>query len=268
MKEMTVEEMRQTQIAILDHIDDLCRKNGINYWIDYGTLIGAVRHKGYIPWDDDIDISMFRADYDRFVDICRNTDESRYFLSCVEKDESCMYPFGKMIDRYTELYELGEKGIRTGVYIDIFTVDGAPKEKKIQRKAFRRLDLYGRLRKYQLPMGKAPLSLKRVGVLFAREVIKLLPRQYFTRKIVENARKYANPDSEYVCQLTDPYSYGHWVVERKVFSELTVLPFEGKKYPAPKAYDEWLKLQYGNYMEIPPAEKQVGHDVRAYYIDL
>lgn len=265
MKEMTVQEMRQVQIAILDHIDELCKKNGITYWIDYGTLIGAVRHKGYIPWDDDIDVSMLREDFDRFVKICEEKRDDRYRLSCVENDPECMYPFGKMIDTYTDLYELGEDGIKTGVYVDIFVYDGAPRDKRKLEKGFRSLDFYGRWRKYQIPMKEAPLSIKRIGVLFMRGIFKILPRQFFTRKIVRNAKKYADPDSDNVCALVDPYSYSHWVVKKDIFKELIDLEFEGKKYKAPKAYDEWLTIQYGDYMTIPPKEKQIRHDVKAYY---
>jgi LPS biosynthesis protein len=265
MREMTNMELRKVQLGILDYMDDLCNKFGLKYWLDYGTLIGAVRHKGFIPWDDDIDIAMYREDYDKLIEICRTMQHDRYSLSCVETDSECMYPFGKMIDMNTELFELGDKGIRTGVYIDIFPYDGAPMDEMKRQKAFKRLNIYGHLRKYQLPMKDAPLSVKRILVLALRCIIRLLPKQYFTKKIVQNASFYAEPKSEYVCALTDPFSYGNWVVRKDLFKEQTKLEFEGKLYNAPKVYDEWLRIQYGDYMVIPPKEKQIRHDVKAFF---
>lgn len=265
MREMKSNELREVQLGILDYIDSLCNEYGLKYWIDYGTLLGAVRHKGFIPWDDDIDIAMYREDYDKLIEICREKPHDRYCLSCVETDPDCMYPFGKMIDTYTVLFELGNEGIRTGVYIDLFPYDGAPMDEMRRKKAFKKLNTYGHWRKYQLPMKEAPLSIKRIFVLALRGIIKLLPKQYFTKKIVQNARRYADPESEYVSALTDPFSYGNWVVRKDLFKEQTRLEFEGKFYNAPKAYDEWLRIQYGDYMVIPPKGKQIKHDVKAFF---
>ena len=267
MREMTKTELRDCQISILNYFKNLCKNNNLQYWLEYGTLLGAVRHKGYIPWDDDIDVAMFRKDYDKLIDVCRINPDIRYKFSCVENDPSCMYPFGKIIDTQTVLYELGEDGIKTGVYIDIFVYDDAPENENERNKIFDKLDFYGRLRDYQLPMGKAPLSLKRVLVIIARKVISFFPRQYFTKKIIENAKNNCKTESGYVCDFTFPYYCSRWCVKKAIFEELIELEFEKQNYKAPKRFDEWLKIQYGDYMKLPSIEEQQAaqHKIKAYF---
>ena len=268
MKKMSKEELRKAQMGILDYLVDICSKNNISYFLTYGTLLGAIRHKGYIPWDDDIDVAMLRADFDRLVDVCNAEENPRYRLSCVENNPSCMYPFGKMIDERTVLYERGEKGISIGVYIDIFVYDNAPLDLKQREKGFDKLDLYGHWRQYQLPLKPAPLSLRRVAVLTIKFLIDLfLPRQFFTRRIVSSAQKYRATESDYVCDFTEPFYNKRWVVEKSLFTDLILVEFEGKKYNAPRYYDKWLRLQYGDYMKLPSKEEQDGfhHDIEAFY---
>lgn len=266
MREMTREELRKCQIAILNYFHNLCVHNNLCYWLDYGTLLGAVRHKGFIPWDDDIDVAMLRKDYDKLIKVCCQDSNSRYKLSCVENDPACMYPFGKIIDTQTVLYELGENGIKTGVYIDVFVYDDVPENENERNKVFDKLDFYGNLRKYQLPMKKAPLSFKRMLVIIVRVIISFFPKQYFTKKIVENARNYSYLHTNYVSDITCPYYYTRWCVNKAIFEELIELEFEKHFYKAPKRYDEWLSLQYNDYMKIPPIEEQQAaqHKIKAY----
>ncbi len=264
MKELNDVELRKVQLGILDYFVEVCEKHGLTYWLNNGTLLGAIRHKGYIPWDDDIDVTMLRDDYNKLIEIFDNGC-CKYKFSCVENDPECMYPFGKIIDTDTILYENGESGIKIGVYIDIFVYDDAPMDENIRKTAFDKLDHYGHLRKYQLPWDNANLSLKRVGALLKKKCISFLPRQYYTRKIVESAKKYNNEKSEYVCDLTDPFYYSRWIAEKSLFINQTEVEFEGKLYKAPADYDKWLTMQYGDYMVLPPKEKRKKHNVKAYY---
>ena len=269
MKELSRDELRETQISILDYFASICQKYNLTYWLHFGTLLGAVRHKGYIPWDDDIDVAMLREDYEKLIKVFSSIKNGRYRFSCVENDPECMYPMGKLIDESTVLYEVGEAGIKIGVYIDVFVYDNAPMDELERKKAFERLDFYGRLRKYQLPWGEAELSFKRIGALTLKKVIGLLPRQYFTRKIVRIAEKYRNEDTGYVYNITDPYYYNRTVVEKSLFTKQTEVEFEGKIFKAPADYDKLLRILYGDYMKIPSIEEQQAskHDIKAFYID-
>ena len=117
MNEIKLDELKKIQLDILVFIDDFCEKNNINYWIDCGTLLGAVRHKGYIPWDDDIDIGMLREDYDKFMKIFNNCcNNSKYKFISYETDKNWPFPFGKVLDITTVLYEPDKKYGRNWIY--------------------------------------------------------------------------------------------------------------------------------------------------------
>ena len=267
MKELTSSELKDIQMGIMDYIHSVCMQNGIKYSLSYGSLLGAVRHKGFIPWDDDIDISMLREDYDKFIEIHRSNNNGRYKLSCVELDPECMYSIGKVIDTETVLYELGEDGIRTGIYVDIFIFDGVPEDESEFNKIFDKIDFYGRLRKYQLPLKPHKLTIKRAIINCIRVALKILPRQYFTRKLVENARKNKCDNSKIISDISDPYYISRWKIEKAVFEDLIEMDFEDRKYTIPKRYDEWLKMQYGDYMKLPPEEdRKSHHEIKAYLL--
>lgn len=262
MRKANSEEIRSIQIKILDFFAKLCEENNINYFLTYGTLLGAIRHKGFIPWDDDVDVAMLREDYEKLISLYKTMNGCKYQFICVENNSACMYPFGKIIDTDTILYE---RGIKTGIYIDIFVYDNAPIDIAKRNKAFDKLDFYSHWRQYQLSMSQKPLSFKRICVLILRWIIYiLLPRQYFTKRIVQSAKKYREKESNIVCSFTEPYL--RWVVEKSLFTDLIYVEFEGKKYKAPRNYEKWLTIQYGDWRKIPSIEEQklAHHNIIAY----
>lgn len=137
MREMTIDELKEVQLQILDFVAEFCEKNQIQYWIDSGTLLGAIRHKGYIPWDDDIDVGMLRKDYDKFFKLF-NDPGNRYQFVCYEKQPDFYLPHGKVCDVSTVLYEPNEKGHRLSVNIDIFVYDNAPEDNSEVMKMYNR----------------------------------------------------------------------------------------------------------------------------------
>lgn len=144
MREILLDELKDRQIAILDVVDAFCRENNINYWLDSGTLLGAIRHGGYIPWDDDIDIGMLRPDYDRFLAMF-NKFNKQYQVSSVENDINFPYPFGKVLDTHTVLYEPNEQGVKLAINIDIFVYDNAPEDDKLVERMYRKRDFYNKI---------------------------------------------------------------------------------------------------------------------------
>ena len=190
MKEIDIKELKKIQLNILDNVNSFCKKNKINYWLDCGTLLGAVRHSGYIPWDDDIDIGMLRDDYDKFLKIY-NKDNTKYQLMASELDKDYYFQFGKVVDTSTVLYEPDEKtGIKGAVYIDVFVYDNAPDDEDKLTEMFDKRDYYNKFRIAQLyPKLYDKSSLKkRIMRFFLNIYLKFLPKNYYNKKCIDNSK--------------------------------------------------------------------------------
>lgn len=250
---INIDKLKSLQIEILDAVDFFCRCHDIHYWLDSGTLIGAVRHKGYIPWDDDIDIGMLRQDYDRFV-LSFNNENDRYQVCSPETDRHWGFPWGKILDTRTVLYEPDEKGLRTSVNIDLFVYDNAPDNNKQLRRMYDRRDRWMYLRDIRLyaSVRQQHNPLKKLGILLAN-----IPcRGWIERRIVRNSQRFAYCNTSRVGNFTCKV---RMACSKSVFNDFTTVEFEGKQYPAPEDYDQWLRSLYGNYMQLPPEEKRVSH---------
>ena len=136
-RRITIEELKRVQLEILDMVTQFCDANGIRYWLDSGTLLGAIRHKGYIPWDDDIDLGMLREDYERFVSVF-NESNDRYRVLSFEWNPDFGFPFAKVCDTTTVLYEPDERGRKMAINIDIFPYDRAPDDDAVANEMFDR----------------------------------------------------------------------------------------------------------------------------------
>lgn len=265
MREIDTEELKAIQLQILDEVMSFCDENGIKCWLNGGTLLGAVRHKGYIPWDDDVDLGMLRPDYDKFM-AAFNNHSKRYKFVSYETDHDSFEWFGKVFDTSTILYEPDEKGERLSVYVDIFVMDNAPESKADQAKMFRKRNFFivcNLARK--LPILLKPTKggfLRRVAVSAFRAVLRVFPKHYFTAQLVKNAKSHSCDETGLVGDFS---GLRIAVCKREVLENLVELEFEGKKYKAPEGYDQWLTLLYGDYMKLPPAEKRVStHFFKAY----
>lgn len=263
MEYMTLEEIRKTEIEILDVIAKFCDERKINYWIDCGTLLGAIRHKGFIPWDDDVDVGMLRPDYDRFMKEFNGYDPG-YEFHCFENTPKWIWSYGKVMDTETVMYEHDYrqeifKAMNYGVYVDIFVYDNAPDDDKAMRKMFRRRDFLHHMNNARLKTIFASMKgnmFRGIYGRFGRLILKLFPRYYFVRKLFENSRRYISEDTKRVGNFS---AYMPMVCDKDVFDSFIDVEFEGKKYKAPVGYDKWLRAFYGDYMQLPPVEQRVGH---------
>lgn len=266
MREISSEEMRKIQLRILDVVTEFCDEHKIDYWLDSGTLLGAIRHKGFIPWDDDIDLGMLRPDYDKFIRSF-NLKNDRYKAYSVENNENFYYPYLKVLDTQTVLYEMYENKNPISVNIDVFIYDNAPDDDAETEKMFKIRDKYTAWNRRRIyPKEKMSGSLfRRLSARAIKELIKVFPKNYFVKKIVSNSKKYVECETERVGNFT---AISRVACSREVFREFTEAEFEGKTYKIPIGYDEWLTAFYGDYMQLPPEEKRKStHSVKAYYKD-
>lgn len=263
-KEISTIQNKKVLLDILIYFDTLCRKYNINYSLGYGTLLGAARHSGFIPWDDDIDVIMPQNDYLRFINLpefCEQTSNSRYQLHCskYEKvfDELYAYPFAKLEDSYTEAVFLRTKD-SGGAYIDIFPVTGLPNEKNDRKQHFQKtMDL-------QL---KINIAVRRdadksiTPLLFLKNVRRAAYRLNLARFRSEAERlvfSHEFEESDFVA--VSVWNYGEReILPKSIFNEYCELSFEGFKFFCVKEYTQVLTKIYGDWEKLPPKDAQVAH---------
>lgn len=262
MKQIDVEELKKMQLEILAKVNLFCKENNISYWLDSGTLLGAIRHNGYIPWDDDIDIGMLREDFNKFISNF-NKENVRYQVICNELQQDCFYPYAKVLDTKTALYEPDENGTKLSVNIDLFVYDVTPDEKSAGRQYDRR-DRLKNLNVVQYKLFRSKEWYKKIPKTLLYYVLKIYPKGYFASQIVKNSKQYEGTNAKYVGNFT---SESRVLCDKKVFDSFIMKEFEGKEYPVPVGYDAWLTAFYGDYMKLPPVEKRISHHAFKAYID-
>lgn len=261
MKAIELQELKKIELDIMEYIHGICVRNNIKYCIGYGTLLGAIRHKGFIPWDDDIDIVMPRPEYDKFVRCMRKEPNSKYILKTPDDEDYC-YEFSKVIDNTTLVVEDDVEGSNIGVWVDIFPLDGLRGTDIVQEKL---LYFYQRCRVASIykSLPKSNALIRPLMFVFWK-LCKAIGPKFFLNKIVKLSQKYSYDDSEFVGFCGDIYLENR-LENRMWFEDIIDIPFEDRVFKAPASYDAYLKSLYGNYMQLPPEDKRVPHRIKAYY---
>lgn len=256
MKKITDRELRQTQLKVLATIHCFCVKNKIKYFLVGGTLIGAIRHNGFIPWDDDIDIAMLRRDYEKFISTFH---ANGYYIASPQTINNYYAPFAKVVDETTRLKEHISSEIEIGVNVDVFPYDNVPDDLQKAKKQYSKSRiLYNLLLMKSLVYKKRP-PLKNLTYLFGKIITKPLSYDYLTKQIEKNAKKYNNQTSGKVSQIVYPLYKEKTTWPKSLFDEIVLHKFENEEYFIPKGYDKMLRITYGDYMILPPKEQQVAH---------
>ena len=252
-----VEELKRLQLEMLVEIDKFCTDNNIQYSLAYGTLLGAVRHHGYIPWDDDIDIMLPRADYEKFI---KGFNASNMDVFYFGKTDNYYLPFAKVVRTDTVMEENVSIKSNMGVYVDIFPIDALP-DGHFSRSA---LLLYKQFLNAIYQFKVVRLSSHRsyaknivlaIGKLFS----KLIPMRFLLNCMTRLSRIHENKPSGFCGCIADSDKSSKVVYSTTFFLSYQVLPFEGYQFRVISSYDAWLRHVYGDYMQLPPLEKQVSH---------
>lgn len=255
-----LEQVHEIQLEMALEVKRICEKHNIKYSIIAGTLLGAIRHNGFIPWDDDLDIGMLRSDYKKFIEICKYELKGDYFLQTWETDPGFALPIAKLRKNGTRFVEKNssEASLHSGIYIDIFPFDNAPPEKIKQ--IFQDCSTYILKRMLLIKMNykvwketellKRSLykTLKLISLICNTDRIK---RRLYIIMTVNNDQV-----SEKVVTFGGAYGYKKESIKKEWLENLMEIDFENEKLSAPVNYIEYLTYFYGDYKTPPPENKR------------
>lgn len=262
MKVLQFEEAKKIELEILKEFSDFCDENKLTYFLAYGTLIGAIRHKGFIPWDDDIDIWMPREDYNKFKELFNSQKVGGYYKAILPSDKVSRHTFVKVVDDRTVKLEKGVsyKSGTLGIDIDIFPLDGQPDDDTVYDAWYNKLFNLYKCHYYLITKFPSAMSSK-IKLLLRRIIVRImyLTKSNILRKADKLHQKYQYENSNFVGAIESCYNFKSNRYKKEWFSEAVLVDFEEYKFKAPIGYHEILTKMYGDYMKLPPLEKRVTH---------
>lgn len=254
----TLKKLHNIELMILSDFIKICDEDNIKYFAAYGTALGAIRHNGFIPWDDDVDIIMFREDYKKFLKIIKNDDKYDFFT--MENTLGYYKVFGKLSLKGTKLHDFWYENANfvMGINIDIFIIDFVPNNSLLKKFYLKKRNIHRKL-SWLLEVLNSDMYLskskERVG-RFINKIFKLIGiNQKFLLKHYNSLFNEDNNSIE-VCEVTDRI-----IFPKYLFESIIKVPFENIEINVPKDYDTYLKIMYGDYMRIPPVEERFNHSV-------
>lgn len=257
---------KQTQLEILREFDRVCKKHNISYLLYAGTLLGAIRHKGFIPWDDDVDVCMLRRDYEKFLQISEETLDKKYFLQTYETDKEFPHQFAKLRKNNTIFMEgwYANLDIHHGVFIDIFPLDNIEPNTFLGRVHLRLMNYMWRLNtsRFKERNLKNSSGINRIIRMVLYYLLKIVPKKPLDRFITKLSCLYNEKETEWVADLglaSRISKIKKFAMKKEEVEDKIGWNFEGYEFPVPKDYDKILKRNYGDYMTPPPPKERKPH---------
>lgn len=254
MKKIELNEQKKLMTEMLDYIHKICVKNNINYTLVGGSLIGAIRHKGIIPWDDDIDIGLTNKEFNKLIELLK-TNKSKYKLLYIDS-KNYLYPFAKLVDTSTVLIEKKILEIDDyGVYVDIFEYNNFPNSKLIGWLHYQKIKFYKiLLGRCSLKKNEGNLIKRGIGFIAKKIGIKKLLNKYNKLN-----RKYNKKNCDYLIINWTAYGLKNEIQKKEYFNKYKIVKFEGIRAMITNNYHEVLNTTFGDYMKLPPVEKRISH---------
>ena len=268
--EMSMKEIQAVSLEILKKVADICVEQGLKYSLAWGTLIGAVRHHDFIPWDDDVDILMSRPDYLRLKSFFKTHAHELYPLVLFDNDiKDYPYELARVCNDEYIIDTCNEKPCGMGVFIDIYIMDGVGNTYEEAWKYAKKMCKYPRLiflatrRYYHFGMTKG--CLKRVLKFFVFIYAKLKGKNYFEKKMMSYIAKDSYNEKEYVGCVSWCERPKYSVIKKSEIEDLIDFQFGKYKFKGPREYDKYLRMWYGDYMQLPPEKDRIYHHMYKAY---
>lgn len=263
-----IHEIQRLELDILKCVADFCEENKIRYFLAGGTLLGAIRHKGFIPWDDDIDISMPRKDFERFVKMF--AVRGNYKVLDISNCKNYAYPFAKVVDTRTRLLEDTNDFIdceELGVYIDVFPMDGVEDDLEKAKPDVRKTALYAHRLGFAVWPRKTVSGIKKLKRIFWILYFLVPGRRWYYRQLSLRLSRKDFDQSRCIASSFGARAEKE-IIEREAFGAYLYLPFEQYSFRCPVGYDQYLRQMYGAYMQLPPEEDRVAkHETTIFWKD-
>ena len=256
-KDFNIQELHTVQLEILKEFDRVCKKYGLRYFLAYGTLLGAIRHNGFIPWDDDIDTMMPYDDYQRLLSIDPSEWKKPYFVQNENTDPDYGACFTKIRNSETTLIveQLAHMDINHGVDIDVYPMIHLSDDLKMRKQQFRQTLVYMLLR-----VGEPPRNHGKIMYLGGKLILGFLSpknRYKIEKKLLSKITRYQNLDTKESYVISGNLETMYQLLENNWFQSYVLHKFEDCEFPIPSGAKEWLAVRYGeNYMQLPPKELQ------------
>ena len=253
--------LKQYQLGNLLALDRFCKEHGINYSLAYGSLLGAIRHQGIIPWDDDIDVCLVREEYNKLINEFPIQFESRYSLHSLERQQDYVRPYARLCDDTTlEAFQDNVHMPPMGIGIDIFPIDEVPEDEKewlkFNKRRRRLVWLY--TKKAYVHWDKKQNLIHNLCAATFNGIMRVISFRTIAEKISQTAQGYHGTDSRYLFEACQGL-----VTQRRIpssaFATYEPHPFEGHDIQIISGYHDYLSLTYGDYMQLPPEEKRLAH---------
>ncbi len=255
--DVKIKDVQKIELEILLEFDRICKEEGLTYQLFAGTLLGAIRHGGFIPWDDDIDVCMLREDYERFLTIAQEKLGEDYFLQSTETDPKYVNPFAKIRKNGTVFKEKLVKDVNMhhGVYIDLFPLDYVRPKTKLGHFQLKMLKYFRDIKKNRTQQTGVKESFFQ----------KKMSNSMVDRRIKATLNLFSKNNAKFISDLVfnnTPKLYDDFAMRKETMDTSIMGNFEGHLFPMPENYDEVLKIYYGDYMTLPiPAEQNPHHHI-------
>ncbi|MDT3699210.1 MAG: LicD family protein [Thermincola sp.] len=260
MININVRKLQLLQLDAFKEVDRICKRNNLKYFMIGGTLLGAVRHKGFIPWDMDLDIAMYREDYDRFAECCGRELSGKYFLQSFKTDVDFFPALSRICinNTYLEIERSRHLHHHKGIYIDIFPLDNVSDDKRARNRQKKILALIDNIillkacYSYDIEFFSLKYVIKKLFTILLKPLRLKWLHKMREKVMVQDAKE----DTGLVCSTASHYGYSKQVLNREIYGSPVLMEFEDGLYYAPRKWEEYLRILYGDYMKLPPLEER------------